>query len=55
MNPRMRNDLDSHLTREFCASLIGAALERGSGKEIRGETTDGEKDLLTLRFFFREQ
>lgn len=55
MNPRMRNDLDSHLTREFCASLIGAALERGLGKEIRGETTDGEKDLLTLRFFFREQ
>lgn len=54
LNPRMRNESDCYLTREFCTNLIRTALEHDSGKSMTDGPTDREGDYLTMRFRFRE-
>ena len=54
LNPRIKDDGDSYLTKEFCINLIRSALEYVSGKQMNGEDSERNGDYLTLRFFFTE-
>lgn len=53
-DPRIRNESDCYLTREFCTNLIRTALEHISGKRMTDGPSDREGDYLTMRFRFRE-